>query len=141
MANEAKGEGRRPRVPPNGPVHSSSLCSEDARCVVTPTNTTLVDGDWRLFCVFRCFVIGHRRARFIPRAVQCVAELWLRLIYKNRSKTSRQSRVLYIMTLFLFIVFSETSSAATPPPTSHNRRYRRCWRMGVFIERDDPWVR
>lgn len=74
----------------------------------TPTNVTL----WMalaVICIVLLFVLGTRRRAIIPSRTQSVAEMGYGFIYKMVEDVSGKDGVKYfpyIMTLFLFIVFS-----------------------------------
>jgi len=74
----------------------------------TPTNVTF----WMalaVICIVLLFVLGTRRRAIIPSRTQSIAEMGYGFIYKMVEDVSGKDGVKYfpyIMTLFLFIVFS-----------------------------------
>lgn len=74
----------------------------------TPTNVTL----WMaiaVLCIFLVFVVGSRGRAIIPTRVQSIGELVYGFIYKMVEDVTGKDGIKYfpyIMTLFLFILFS-----------------------------------
>lgn len=74
----------------------------------TPTNVTL----WMaiaVLCIFLVFVVGSRGRAIVPTRVQSIGELIYGFIYKMVEDVTGKDGVKYfpyIMTLFLFILFS-----------------------------------
>lgn len=136
MADEAKAEGGGLEFHPMDQFIIEPLFGDGAIAWYTPTNTTL----WMalaIVCVFLMFVMGTRRRAIIPSRSQSVAELGYGFIYKMVEDITGKDGLKYfpyIMTLFLFIVFSNflglVPTAFTP--TSHIA-VTGVLAMGVFL--------
>ena len=108
MADEAHGEEGGLVFHPMDQFIVKPLFGGDAVAWYTPTNVTL----WMALCVLcivGLLVIGTSRRAIIPTRTQSVAELAYGFIYKMVEDVSGKDGVKYfpyIMTLFMFIVFS-----------------------------------
>jgi len=76
----------------------------------TPTNVTLWMG-FAVVCVFLLLVLGTRGRAIVPSRVQSIAELAYGFVYRMVEDVAGKDGVKYfpyIMTLFMFIVFSNS---------------------------------
>ena len=108
MASEAQGEETGPVFHPMDQFVVKPLFGGDTVMWYTPTNVTL----WMaltVLAVFALLVLGTSRRAMIPSRMQSVGELAYGFIYRMIEDVAGKDGVKYfpyIMTLFMFIVFS-----------------------------------
>lgn len=108
MADEAKAEGSALEFHPMDQFIVKPLFGGDAINFYTPTNVTM----WMALAVLAIvglMVLGTRGRAIVPTRTQSIAELAYGFVYKMVEDVAGKDGVKYfpyIMTLFLFIVFS-----------------------------------
>ncbi len=123
MAEEAQSEGSGLVFHPLDQFIVKPLFGEGPIHWYTPTNVTM----WMaiaVLCIIAIFVLGTRGRAIVPTRVQSVAEVMYGFIYKMIEDVTGHDGVKYfpyVMTLFLFILFSNYLGLIPMSftPTSH----------------------